>query len=284
MPTVDRQRLIGNAAAAKVANLLSASCLVRPVAADTDVGVDLYCETVDVDEPFLHFWVQVKGGKQCRVLKDGATASCAFSLKHLRYWLRQPVPVFAALVPEDGPSGSIFVVNVTRQLVEAGLKDPQQQQTLRSDLLVSTSTDTGTWLDELVPATTALMSCRSGVVSSFPYLRPRYFKEMPTAPVDLYSGEVLRQLRTTAAWSLMFMHRRGVLGRAELAEFRDRLRAVLSQFPDDRHWENFARGLTAATSRMTSRRQLLCTERPCPTLRATRTVKASRRGKHSERL
>lgn len=241
MTTVDRNRLVGNAAGARVADLLSASCLVRPVAADTDVGVDFYCETVHGDDPFLHFWVQVKGGaSQCRILKDGLTASCSFDMKHLHYWLRQPVPVFAALVPESGSNSRVFVVNVTRQLLEAGLKDPQQSQTLRSDLLIESRDGARVWLDEMVPATTALMSCRRGVISSFPYLKPQYFKEMPTAPVDLYSEEILRQLRTTAAWSLMFMHRRRVLASLELTDFRSQLQRVLSQFPDDRHWENFA--------------------------------------------
>lgn len=46
MPTVDENRLKGNYGAAYVSARLSSECLVRPVAAETGVGVDLYCETV----------------------------------------------------------------------------------------------------------------------------------------------------------------------------------------------------------------------------------------------
>jgi len=45
MPIADTNRLKGNYGAAYVSARLSSECLVRPVAAETDVGVDLYCET-----------------------------------------------------------------------------------------------------------------------------------------------------------------------------------------------------------------------------------------------
>ena len=45
MPAVTENRLKGNYGAALVVSRLSGECLVRPVAAETDVGVDLYCET-----------------------------------------------------------------------------------------------------------------------------------------------------------------------------------------------------------------------------------------------
>lgn len=71
MPIVNENCLKGNYAASYVASKLSAYCLVRPVAADTDVGIDLYCETVQENQPFLHFWMQVKSGKQCHLYKSG---------------------------------------------------------------------------------------------------------------------------------------------------------------------------------------------------------------------
>ena len=51
MPIVDENRLKGNYGATYVALRLSSECLVRPVAAETDVGVDLYCETVEGGTP-----------------------------------------------------------------------------------------------------------------------------------------------------------------------------------------------------------------------------------------
>ena len=115
-----QNRLKGNFGAAVVMARLSARCLVRPVAADTDVGVDLYCETVAEDgRPFLHFWIQVRAGEQCKVRGgDSHSTSCSFSRDHLNYWSRQPVPVFAALVPTDWPvrcEPTIYVVDITTQ-------------------------------------------------------------------------------------------------------------------------------------------------------------------------
>src|SRR5262245_27943710 len=103
---------------------LSGECLVRPVAVDTDVGVDLYCETVIESRPFLHFWMQVKAGDQCEARGEATAASCSFGLEHLNYWLRQPVPVFAALVPTTWPVScepSIYVVDITSQLLARDL-------------------------------------------------------------------------------------------------------------------------------------------------------------------
>src|SRR5262245_63391848 len=112
MSAVDENRLKGNYAAAYVSALLSSECLVRPVAADTDVGIDLYCETVEQGTPFLHFWMQVKSGDQCRVIENGNSARCSFTIEHLEYWYRQPVPVFAALVPVHWPVAEDPIVYV----------------------------------------------------------------------------------------------------------------------------------------------------------------------------
>lgn len=104
MPLVYENRLKGNHAAFYVATRLSTDCLVRPVAGDTDIGVDLYCETVQEAHGFLHFWLQVKSGSKCKLARDEASASYSFERRHLEYWGRQPVPVFAALVPVNRPA------------------------------------------------------------------------------------------------------------------------------------------------------------------------------------
>ena len=124
MPIVDKNRLKGNHGASLVASWLGRKCLVRPVAADTDVGIDLFCETVDQRsrQPCLHFWVQVRSGKQVAV-KDGK-AKCKFANDHILYWARQPVPVYAFLIPE-GTSGldisCVYMISVVRYAAINGL-------------------------------------------------------------------------------------------------------------------------------------------------------------------
>lgn len=60
MPTISDKQLKGNFAENLVAEWLSRACLVRPVAVGTDIGIDLYCESLVDNNPHLHFWVQVK--------------------------------------------------------------------------------------------------------------------------------------------------------------------------------------------------------------------------------
>lgn len=71
---------------------LSAECLVRPASGGTDVGVDLYCESVAQGRPFLHFWVQVKAGARCKVSKDRASARYSFKRNHLESGAISPCP------------------------------------------------------------------------------------------------------------------------------------------------------------------------------------------------
>src|SRR5438105_1430626 len=98
MTAVDNNRVLGNFGSAWVAQALSRHCLVRPVADGTDIGLDLYCETLaeGPSEPegdsgtkpapragFLHFWVQVKAGAQVELQENGQ-ASCSFEVEHLQ--------------------------------------------------------------------------------------------------------------------------------------------------------------------------------------------------------
>jgi hypothetical protein len=121
MPLVPESRLKGNYGASVLMARLSAECLVRQVAADTDVGIDLYCETVSEGQPFLHFWLQVRAGKQCKIESGGNNATCRFSRDELTYWSRQPVPVFAALVPTVDCRNTAGFVNIISQALEKEL-------------------------------------------------------------------------------------------------------------------------------------------------------------------
>ena len=231
---------------------LSAECLVRPVAVDTDVGVDLYCETVAEGRPFLHFWIQVRAGDQCKVRSDSATASCSFQLDHLAYWLRQPVPVFSALVPTAwSVSGepAIYIVDVTTQLLVTGLPVGQRELTLASDYrwAPGSAEAVRAFLADVVPQTTARLQVSRGVVSASPTPTPTYVKITPFVPVTRFMSQIEHQLRTTAANSILFaLSKAAAPPPAEVLVFCRLLAGVVERFGDDPHWENFmARALTS---------------------------------------
>jgi hypothetical protein len=247
MPTVDTNRLKGNFGAAYVSACLSSECLVRPVAAETDVGIDLYCETIENGSPFLHFWVQVKAGAQCRICQDQSSAACSFDISHLSYWYRQPVPVFAALVPVDWPVAEnpiVYVIDVTSRLL-AGVPGDTDSLTLESNYIwrPGIREDVKQFLAEAVPTSAARLRCRNGVVGSIPTLRPKYEYQTPLVPVTRFKVPILHQIRTTAALSILFLRSLGELNSDP--SFRRILASIIDQFGDDPHWENFmARALS----------------------------------------
>lgn len=241
MTAVDENRLKGNRAATHVAARLSGTCLVRPVAMDTDVGVDLYCETVEEGRPFLHFWVQVKSGAQCRVSADGLSAVCSFTARHLEYWMRQPVPVFAALVPierPEDPDPPVYIVDVTTQLLEAGLPRTQNT-TFRSNLVwpASEQDSVSYFLREVVPTTSARLQAARGIIESIPTPQPEYVQYSPIVPVLRFRQQITFQLRRTAARAVEFLFRRGELNSDP--EFRRLMAGVVAAFGDRSHWESF---------------------------------------------
>ena len=247
MPIVDTNRLKGNYGAAYVSACLSSECLVRPVAAETDVGVDLYCETVEDGSPFLHFWMQVKAGDQCRVSQDRSSASCSFDIPHLAYWFRQPVPVFAALVPVDWPVAddpAVYVIDLTSNLLD-GVPGGRESVTLKSDYVWKPPNrqDIKQFLLRAVPISAARLQCRNGLVATIPTLRPSYELKAPLVPVTRFKLSILHQIRTTSAFSILFLH---ALDQLNLdPDFRKILASIIEQFGDDPHWENFmARALS----------------------------------------
>ena len=242
MTRVDENRLKGNYGATYVAlRLSSEECLVRVVPSDTDVGIDLFCESVEGEKPFLHFWVQVKTGSQCKVAKNGLSAHCSLGSKHLRYWYRQPVPVFVALVPTPWPVHSdpkIFVVNVTSYLIESSFPDADSL-TLHSSFVWEPGNQEviRDFLKTEVPFVSAQMLCRQGVIAPIQTLRPEYVQRSPLPPVNLYRDEIFHQVRKTAAFSIISLWMRGTLS-IENSNLHRTFAGVVDQFKDDPHWEN----------------------------------------------
>jgi hypothetical protein len=243
MGVVDENRLKGNFGALHVSSLLANDCLIRPVAADTDVGIDLYCETLaDRSVPFLHFWIQAKTGKQCRIVEDGDRASCAFEVEDLQYWRRQPVPVYAALVPDE-ENPPVFVVDITRQPPSAKERD-QKEVTLRSDFVWRHDrAAVQDFLSTVVPYDTALLSLRLGTFAKIPTPRPVYEIGFPMVPIEPFLQLIVEQVRTTAASSVLCLRKSRGLDHDILA--RRKLAAILEQYCTcekryrDPHWETY---------------------------------------------
>ena len=242
MPLVDDGRLTGNAGAAQVAYLLATECLVRPVAADTDIGVDLYCETQESGTPFLHFWIQVKSGpREVYVSQDHAWASCSFDADHLSYWSRQPVPVFGALVPDPRTSSTnsdVYFCDISADIMDRGA--PRERgRSIRSFLRLPPRDNDGlrALLDQHVVAASARWQCHMhGVVEPLPTVRPEYFRHYPPMPIVRYQRVISDQIRTTAALTIIQAYSQGKIG-----ELDARLRQILGQISamqDVNHWEN----------------------------------------------
>lgn len=259
MKSVDHQRLLGNFAESYVANMLSAAgCFVRPVAGGTDIGIDLYCETTTVNPespnnaltPFLHFWVQVKSGAQVRT-RDGK-AECYFKQADLHYWLRQPIPVFVALVDATWPPShrpKIWIVDIGSELIVNGL--PEGGMSYATALAVAPETNDAMrfLLERHLPAATAMQGCKQGVLMNMPTINQQYVGLTPLMPAARWSPMIAYQLRITSANAIVSMWRIGDLSHPFVLEYRDLMAAVVRACVDHdpkRHWECFlAMGLVA---------------------------------------
>jgi hypothetical protein len=255
MPQVDSNRLKGNYGVAVIVEKLSAHCLVRQVTADTDIGVDLYCETVTSEgRPFLHFWLQVKTGAQCKKLSRKEIAAASFSKEHLAYWKRQPVPVFAILVPIIGwpPKQAdlkIYIADITTHVLTEKL--PKKTRSIRSKYVLSESpgavskggqtsasvASVADFLNKIVPAVTARLEVSNGVVAKVPTYTPEYIQHVPNVPVVEHKDKILEQVRCTAALSIIQLWRSRQFNDKNNA-FITTLAKVVKAFEGDPHWEN----------------------------------------------
>lgn len=210
IPKVDINRLKGNYAEALVAQWLSRSCLVRPVAEGTDIGVDLYCEAVVSETPYLHFWAQVKAiPSNCLSEEDGSTvASYRFQTRHLCYWERQPIPVYAFLVPvADWPPSAIeriYGVRITEYLVRNDVPNSASVTIKTKDCFEASSLDSDLhqFISDIVPWDTSALLLRKGIVAPIPELRAQPESRFPTGIGFQYLEKTLNTIRDTAVHGL----------------------------------------------------------------------------------
>jgi hypothetical protein len=91
------------------------------------------------------------------------------------------------------------------------------------------------FLSERVPATSAQLQCRHGVVAPIPTLRPSYEYGVPDVPVMQFNWQIKEQIRRTAAFSILSLHDTRELNKDR--KFRRRLASVVEQFGDGPNWE-----------------------------------------------
>ena len=207
MPSVDVNRLKGNYAQNLASTWLSWMCLVRPVAEGTDIGIDLYCESIVDGVPYLHFWVQVKAipSSSIRVEGEERTARYSFDRRHLEYWDRQPIPVYALLVPVDSwpptEPDVVFLVRVTEELVKGDLPDTNSitYHTKVGFERDSLDDELREFVTNIVPWDTSALLMRRGIVAPLPG-QPDSF---PLGIGFQYLPEVLSSIMDASAQGLL---------------------------------------------------------------------------------
>ncbi len=172
------------------------------MAVGTDIGIDLYCESIVENNPYLHFWVQVKAiGEKDITKKDGVEfASYRFTRSHLEYWSRQPIPVYAFLVPVIGwpPKypDRIYSVNITRHVVISGLPEAGTIRLETSDCteFVNIDKDWNQFITQIVPTDTAILLFSKGLVSNINFHKTEY-QHFPRGIALKYGEEILEKVR-----------------------------------------------------------------------------------------
>jgi hypothetical protein len=240
MPYVDENRQKGNFAESVVQTWLSRQCLVRPVSSGTDIGVDLYCESLVGTSPFQHFWVQVKAisAKNIRGPKDGEEAWYSFETRHLRYWQRQPVPVYAFLVPVlDWPPtlpSRVYGVSITEKLINDGIPDQKYVRYSTSGWFDADKIDVDLdqFLSRVVPVHTASLLLPKGVVLPIEWPEEREETHFPKGQVLKNIDTIESVIRHSAELCLVELIE-DVSNLAKTVDVRKRLETILSQYEDN---------------------------------------------------
>ena len=230
-----------------IANKLSPYCLGRPVSQGTDVGIDIFCETVDKETvegkgyPHLHFWLQVKydGG-----FLDKKTMSYPFKVRHLNYWKKQPVPVFAVIIaskkewPHAASDSEIYWCNISSYLLFNDVdesktgKDPTQSI---SGQYWNRLDDAEGFVRDIIPHAVAELSIAQGFFAAIPQgVMSSYVQNSLVLDTDRHQKIILRQLERTTALTVL-SNRSLSIDRSEFSK----LKRILEAFKDDRHYETF---------------------------------------------
>jgi hypothetical protein len=192
--TITDEQLKGNWAEQYIAaNLASHGCFIRHVTQGHDSGIDLYCETLKENIPFLHFWCQVKTSKNWK----GKRKQLSFKpekKQHEDYWLKQPVPVFIFLVPDLRDK-----LNIPYYICRAF--DLLSNEKIKSFLKIELPKDLSTFLNEDLVSETHLWELKNGKVSSLKTPKREYTIQYPKDNVHKFEKRLFKNMHTTL-WRL----------------------------------------------------------------------------------
>lgn len=253
MPNVSENLVKGNYGVYALMKELSKFCLIRPVFEGTDVGIDLYCETLEKPDeggrPFLHFFAQVKTTEN-RELRDG-TMSFSFESRHIKYWSRQPVPVFAFILsvpnwPSDDSIYPIYIIDIksytfqNQSLLEGG------KHALRSNYTIDSKDKLSDFISNRIPYISAYHKIPEGIVPSMPSIDPEYEVRSVMESSHLYLDRILWQIRRTSARAIIGSYNH-VSESDDIKRNIKILNAISSTFSTDPHWETpFSIGLASS--------------------------------------
>ena len=188
--TITDEQLKGNWAEQYIAsNLASQGCFIRRVTQGHDSGIDLYCETVKDNIPFLYFWCQVKTSKKWK----GKRKQLSFKpekKQHKEYWLKQPVPVFIFLVPDLRDE-----FNIPYYICRAF--DLLSNKKIKSFLKIESPKDLSTFLNGHLVSETFRWELKDGKVSSLKTPKRKYTIQYPKDIVHKFEKRLFKSLHTT---------------------------------------------------------------------------------------
>ena len=177
------------------ARLAEKGCLVRHVPQGHDIGIDLYCETIEENTPFLHFWCQIKTSNKWK----GEEKRISFSLKkgEKEYWIRQPVPVFVLLVPDLRDEFTTTFIPFYICRTDLG-RDGKKIDSWKK---IESPCDLSDFLRKDLPYLYFLWELKEGKVSYLKTVKNQYTKFFPSFSAQHFENELLQSLRYTL-WRL----------------------------------------------------------------------------------
>lgn len=185
--TFTDNQLKGNLGEQHVAERLAAcGCLIRHVPQGHDSGIDLYCETTQAGQPFLHFWAQVKVSQTYG--SEAQSESYSASSDELSYWLSQPIPTFLALIPDKRDERPpIFLCSPLRR----------NGGTMASFVKLSTFNELEAFLRDALPFETFLWDLHHGKVGGLKTPQPSYTVSIPVGVTQEFEPELRGTLHRT---------------------------------------------------------------------------------------
>ena len=239
---VSNEQILGNQAEAFVSFKLSQYCLVRPVASGTDIGIDLYCESLIDNNPQLHFWIQVKSSSKIEKSMDDNIISYSFEVKHLKYWKTQPVPVFVFFVHEanliNPQNFRLYVFNITEQLI-SGIYLEGKTKTLQSNLIIQSDYDLKNFIYNTIEITSSRQKFEDGIIAPTHSTKNKYVKRLFPQGSSKYADNIFQTLRGTAAFILGDLIDRELIDptNEKIIKNRKEFTAVLEAFKERKNWE-----------------------------------------------